>query len=107
MTHTSAHPTPNVRVRYPHLWPVGAGGLVATQRVVAVGRWSSAPIRRAARAARAENRLIDLTCGEACRWVIFLDTGQVALATEPAPVSVIDDDSFDQYLIQRYGEEQP
>jgi len=60
---------------------IGPGGTVARGRVVAVGRWDSAPIRRAARLARQEGRLIDLTYGQACRWVFFLDSGHVVLGT--------------------------
>ncbi len=61
---------------------IGPGGSVAARRVVATGRWDSAPIRRAARQARKEGRLIDLTYGQACRWVFFLDSGQVVLGTQ-------------------------
>ncbi len=64
---------------------IGPGGSVARQRVVAMGRWDSAPIRRAARLARKEGRLIDLTYGQACRWVFFLDSGHVVLGTQPVP----------------------
>lgn len=60
----------------------GPGGMVAPGRVVAAGRWDSAPIRRAARKAKAEGRLIDLTYGHACRWVFFMDSGHVVLGTE-------------------------
>lgn len=63
------------------LSPAGPGGMVAPGRVVAAGRWDSAPIRRAARTAKAEGRLIDLTYGHACKWVLFLDSGHVVLAT--------------------------
>lgn len=55
------------------------GGRIARSRVVAVGRWDLAPMRRAVRQARSEGRLIDLTFGHACHWVYFLDTGHVAL----------------------------
>jgi len=55
------------------------GGRIPRHRIVAVGRWDSAPIRRVVRKARAEGRLIDLTFGHACHWVYFLDTGHVAL----------------------------
>ncbi len=61
--------------------------MVARERVVAVGRFDSAPMRRAVRKARENDRLIDLTFGYACRWVFFLDTGQIVLsasATWPA-----------------------
>jgi regulator of extracellular matrix RemA (YlzA/DUF370 family) len=59
---------------------VGEGGIVARQRVVAVGRFISTPIRRAVHLARKEGRLIDLTFGRACKWVFFLDSGHVVLA---------------------------
>jgi regulator of extracellular matrix RemA (YlzA/DUF370 family) len=57
----------------------GAGGIVSRQRVVAVGRFSSSPVRRAVRQARKEGRLINLTYGRACKWVFFLDSGHVVL----------------------------
>lgn len=74
----------------PYLWPVGEGGLVQPDRVVATGRWSSAPIRRAARQAKTEGRLIDLTYGKACKWAIFLDSGHIVLAAYPVPVTAVD-----------------
>lgn len=55
------------------------GGKLPKKRIIAAGRWESAPIRRAARKARAEGRLIDLTFGHACHWVYFMDTGHVVL----------------------------
>ncbi len=64
-----------------NLFEIGQGGSVAVQRVVAIGRWDSAPIRRAVRQARKDGRLIDLTYGQACRWVFFLDSGHVVLGT--------------------------
>jgi regulator of extracellular matrix RemA (YlzA/DUF370 family) len=64
---------------------IGLGGSISRQRVVAIGRWDSAPIRRAVRLARNEGRLIDLTYGQACRWVFFLDSGHVVLGTQPVP----------------------
>lgn len=60
---------------------IGGAGSLAMRRVVAIGRYDSAPIRRAARQARKEGRLIDLTYGRACRWVYFLDSGHVILGT--------------------------
>lgn len=61
---------------------IAPGGSVSRRRVVAVGRFDSAPIRRAVNQARKEGRLIDLTYGRACKWVFFLDSGHVALATK-------------------------
>lgn len=89
----------------PYLWPVGMAGLVAPERVLVAARWESAPIKRAARQAKAEGRLIDLTYGQACKWVLFLDSGHLVLACVPMPVTVMDDQDFDQLVLKRYGEE--
>ena len=62
--------------------PVGAGGFLSPEHVIAVGRWTSAPVRRAARRARVENRLIDLTYGKACYWVYFMDSDHLILGTK-------------------------
>lgn len=80
-------------VRRPYLWPAGPGGLVNPERIIASGRWESAPMRRAAHRARKEGWLIDLTYGHAVRWVLFLDSGHVVLATEPMPVASVDGDN--------------
>lgn len=61
---------------------IGAAGSLARQRVVAIGRFDSAPIRRLVRQARKDGRLIDLTYGHACRWVYFLDSGHIVLGTQ-------------------------
>ena len=63
------------------LLSIGPGGSIAFDRVIAVGRWESAPIRRAARKAKDEGRLIDLTYGKASRWVYFMDSGHIILGT--------------------------
>lgn len=77
-------------VKSPYLWPVGDGGMVQPERVVAVGRWSSAPIRRAARQAKLEGSLIDLTYGKACKWVLYLDSGHLVLASHPVPMAIVE-----------------
>jgi regulator of extracellular matrix RemA (YlzA/DUF370 family) len=89
----------------PYLWPLGVGGMVAPERILAAGRWESAPIRRAARRARDEGKLIDLTFGRACHWVLFLDSGHLVLASDPMPVATLDQPDFDQYLIRSRGEQ--
>jgi regulator of extracellular matrix RemA (YlzA/DUF370 family) len=61
---------------------IGQAGSLALKRIIATGRYESAPIRRAVRQAQKEGRLIDLTYGHACRWVYFLDSGHVVLGTE-------------------------
>lgn len=70
-----------------NLLDVGPGGQIARQRVIAVARWDSAPIRRAVNQARKEGRLIDLTYGRACHWVFFLDSGHVALGVKTDLIS--------------------
>lgn len=72
---------------------IGPGGSVSRRRIVAIGRWDSAPVRRAAYMARKEGRLIDLTYGQACRWVIFLDSGHVALGAKPV-LGMTDKEAF-------------
>lgn len=69
--------------------------MVAPERVIAIGRYDSAPVRRAARLADQQGRLINLTYGQACIWVIFLDSGHLALASEPMPVTAMDMDFTD------------
>lgn len=63
------------------LLDAGPGGHIARRRIIAIARWDSAPVRRAVNQARKEGRLIDLTYGRACRWVIFLDSGHLALVS--------------------------
>ncbi len=61
---------------------IGPAGRLSLRRVIAIGRYDSAPIRRAVRQAHKEGRLIDLTYGHACRWVYFLDSGHIVLGTQ-------------------------
>lgn len=61
---------------------IGPAGSVARKRILAVASFASAPIRRAVRQARKDGNLIDLTYGRACKWVFFLDSGHVVLATK-------------------------
>ena len=89
----------------PYLWPVGAGGLVAPERVIVAGKWDSAPIKRAVRKAKTEGRLIDLTYGRACKWVMFLDSGHLVLVAVPMPVAVLESEEIDQYILRIHGEE--
>ena len=71
----------------PYLWPVGEGGMVVPNRVIAAGRWDSAPIRRLVRQAKEKGWLLDLTYGKACQWVLFLDSGHIVLASQPMPIA--------------------
>ena len=55
---------------------VGQGGILAVDRVVAVARANSAPIRRLVEAVGRE-RMVDLTFGHPRRAVVVLDSGHV------------------------------
>lgn len=55
---------------------VGKGGILAIDRVVAVARANSAPIRRLVEAVGRE-RVVDLTFGQPRRAVVVLDSGHV------------------------------
>lgn len=94
-----------IPIKLPEMWAVGPGGLVVSKRVVAVARWGSAPIRRAARAARAGGLLLDLTYGHVCKWVLFLDSGHVVLGTEPIPLSIVNELAGEPGAIQKNEEE--
>ncbi len=89
----------------PYLWPVGTAGLIAPDRVIVAGSWSSAPIKRAARLAKSEGKLIDLTYGQKCQWVIFLDNGQIVLVSVPMPVATIEEEGYDEFLLHSHGED--
>ncbi|MHC1733407.1 MAG: extracellular matrix/biofilm biosynthesis regulator RemA family protein [Bacteroidales bacterium] len=91
----------------PYLWPVGTAGLVAPDRVIVAGSWDSAPIKHAAQKAKAEGRLIDLTYGQACKWVMFLDTGHLVLVSVPMPVAVLEEEGYDEFVIRKHGEDVP
>jgi len=56
---------------------VGKGGILAVDRVVAVARANSVPIRRLVEAVGRE-RMLDLTFGQPRRAVVVLDSGHVA-----------------------------
>jgi len=55
---------------------VGKGGILAVDRVVAVARANSAPIRRLVEAVGRE-RVVDLTFGQPRQAVVVLDSGHV------------------------------
>jgi regulator of extracellular matrix RemA (YlzA/DUF370 family) len=67
---------------------VGFGGAVAGDRIVALANPGSAPIQRAARRAREEGRLIDLTFGRRIRTVLFMDSGHV-IRTSVSPETLL------------------
>jgi regulator of extracellular matrix RemA (YlzA/DUF370 family) len=69
------------------LLPLGIGGVVAVNRIVAITNPRSAPIKEVVRRARGEGLLIDLRYGRSSEAVIFLDSGQVVLvALKPEEV---------------------
>lgn len=65
-----------------NLIAVGRGGAVDADRIVAVARISSAPIKRLLKAA-GQARVIDLTYGEPSQTVLVLDNGCLAVVSLP------------------------
>ncbi len=69
------------RPNLPPLLNVGFYNFVLTDKVVAIVRCDSAPIKRLIRRLRDdETRLIDATQGRRTRCVVFLSSGQVVLS---------------------------
>lgn len=60
----------------------GDGGVVNEEEVIAIGRKSSAPISRAVQKAEDSGRIIDLTYGKMCHWVVFTKSGFLILANK-------------------------
>ena len=60
---------------------VGHDNSVNRNKVIAVARPGSAPVKRLISAARDSGLLIDLCNGKACRSVIFTEPGQVLLCS--------------------------
>jgi len=59
---------------------VEKGGVLAVDRMVAIARANSAPIRRLVEAVGRE-RMVDLTFGQPRRAVVVLDSGHVAVVS--------------------------
>ena len=59
---------------------VGAGSVVAAERVVSAAAPDSAPLKRLVQEAKEEGTAIDLTQGKKCRSVLILDNGMVVLS---------------------------
>ncbi len=67
---------------------VGFGNVVSTDRIVAVIRPESAPVRRMIQEARDRSMLIDATYGRKTRAVIITDSDHVILsAIQPETIS--------------------
>ena len=60
---------------------VGAGSVVAAERVVSAAAPDSAPLKRLVQEAKEEGSAIDLTQGKKCRSVLILDNGMVVLSS--------------------------
>jgi regulator of extracellular matrix RemA (YlzA/DUF370 family) len=56
---------------------IGFGNMVAENRVVTLVSPESAPIKRLMQDAKAEGRVIDVSCGRRTRAVIITDSGHV------------------------------
>jgi regulator of extracellular matrix RemA (YlzA/DUF370 family) len=89
----------------PYLWPLDGGGFISPDRLVAVGKYRSAPIQRAAKAAKTTNQLVDLTFGKACEWVLFMDSGHIVLCSSPMPFALVDDPEMTEFIIKSHREE--
>lgn len=61
---------------------VGRGGAIAAHRVVAAARTSSAPIKRLLDSAGTA-QVLNLTYGEPRQTVLILDTGHLAVISQP------------------------
>ena len=59
---------------------VGAGSVVAAERVVSAAAPDSAPLKRLVQEAKEEGSAIDLTQGKKCCSVLILDNGMVVLS---------------------------
>ena len=59
---------------------IGAGNMVAAERVVALASPESAPIKRLVSEAKDEGRVIDVSCGRKTRSVIITDSEHVILS---------------------------
>ena len=56
---------------------IGSGNMVAADRIVTIVSPESAPIKRLMQDAKAEGRVIDVSCGRRTRAVIITDSGHV------------------------------
>ena len=80
---------------------IGFGNIVSANRIVAIVRPESAPIKRIIQEARDAGRLIDATYGRRTRAVIIADSDHVILsAVQPETVAhrVIENDDADLRL---------
>ena len=70
---------------------------MALNHVIAVGRWNSAPIKRAVYQAKYNSLVVDLTFGEACHWVVFMDSGHLVLTPEKLDIAMDEKGFKDQF----------
>ncbi len=59
---------------------IGAGNLVAAERIVAIASPDSAPIKRLIQDAKTAGRVIDASCGRRTRAVIITDADYIILS---------------------------
>jgi hypothetical protein len=71
------------------LLPLGLGGVIAVNRVLAIANPNSAPIRRLVSRANEEGLVINMTYGRKIEAVIFLDSGHIVLAPF-GPVEIVE-----------------
>lgn len=64
--------------QYPHMISLGRGGAIAAERIVAVARANSMPIRRMVEST-ALSHILNLTYGEPRQAILILDSGYIAI----------------------------
>ncbi|MCJ7656881.1 MAG: DUF370 domain-containing protein [Candidatus Atribacteria bacterium] len=60
---------------------IGFGNFVNSTRIIAILNPDSAPMKRLKEEARAENKLVDATCGRRTRAIIITDSNHVILSS--------------------------
>lgn len=71
------------------LIPIGLGNFVALEHIIAVVAPESAPIKRAIKAAKENDTIIDATLGRLTRSVLFMTNSSVVLSSIN-PQTIID-----------------
>ncbi|MEG0578379.1 MAG: DUF370 domain-containing protein [Niameybacter sp.] len=71
------------------LIPIGLGNFVALEHIIAVVAPESAPVKRAVKAAKESDTIIDATLGRLTRSVIFMTNNSVVLSSIN-PQTIID-----------------
>lgn len=63
-----------------NLISIGYGNIVSANRLISIVSPDAAPIKRLVQQSRAENKVIDGTCGRRTRAVLIFDSGHIILS---------------------------